>query len=103
MSTAQGGGFHLFAALFMLRFFGQGSMMNVSVYQINLWWIKRRGAMMGVAGAVVSSMMLASQVLPTVRHANRDMVRLASPPRHFPNKDMVRLAFPFSSRACWRG
>ncbi len=67
MSTAQGGGFHLFAALFMLRFFGQGSMMNVSVYQINLWWIKRRGAMMGVAGAVVSSMMLG--VIPVVMMA----------------------------------
>ena len=67
MSTAQGGGLHLFLALFMLRFFGQGSMMNVSVYQINLWWIKRRGAMMGVAGAIVSSMMLG--VIPVVMMA----------------------------------
>ena len=42
----------------MLRFFGQGNMMNVSICEINYWWIERRGAVMGIAGAVVSSMML---------------------------------------------
>ena len=52
------GGFHLFFALFMLRFFGQGNMMNVSICEINYWWIEKRGAVMGLAGAIVSSMML---------------------------------------------
>ena len=52
------GGFHLFFALFMLRFFGQGNMMNVSICEINYWWIEKRGAVMGIAGAIVSSMML---------------------------------------------
>lgn len=50
---------HLLLAFYMLRFFGQGSLMNVSVTQINLWWVKRRGTMMGGAGACVSLMMLA--------------------------------------------
>ena len=42
----------------MLRFFGQGNMMNVSICEINYWWIERRGVVMGIAGAIVSSMML---------------------------------------------
>ena len=29
-------------------------MMNVSIVAINLWWVKRRGVMMGIAGACVS-------------------------------------------------
>jgi MFS family permease len=52
------GGFHLYIALLMLRFFGQGNMMNVSICEINYWWVERRGAVMGIAGAIVSSMML---------------------------------------------
>lgn len=42
----------------MLRFFGQGNMMNVSICEINYWWIEKRGVVMGIAGAIVSSMML---------------------------------------------
>lgn len=44
----------LLVAFFMLRFFGQGSLMMVSKTTINYWWIELRGTMMGVAGAMVS-------------------------------------------------
>ena len=50
---------HLLFAFFLLRFFGQGSLMNVSLTEINYWWVKRRGVMMGFAGACVSLGMLA--------------------------------------------
>ena len=50
---------HLLLAFYMLRFFGQGSLMNVSITEINYWWVKRRGVMMGFAGACVSLGMLA--------------------------------------------
>ena len=49
----------LLLAFYMLRFFGQGSLMNVSITEINYWWVKRRGVMMGFAGACVSLGMLA--------------------------------------------
>lgn len=49
---------HLLFALFLLRFFGQGNMMNVSITEINYWWIARRGLVMGLAGSVVSATML---------------------------------------------
>ena len=52
------GGVHLFLALFMLRFFGQGNLMNVSITEINYWWVERRGFVMGIAGGVVSATML---------------------------------------------
>eukprot|EP00941_MAST-03F_sp_MAST-3F-sp1_P001396 g1396.t1 len=44
----------LLLAFFMLRFFGQGSLMMVSKTTINYWWVDLRGTMMGIAGALVS-------------------------------------------------
>jgi sugar phosphate permease len=35
---------------FMLRQFGQGSLSLVSKNVINLWWVRRRGRMMGIVG-----------------------------------------------------
>ena len=49
----------LLLAFYMLRFFGQGSLFSVSITEINYWWVKRRGVMMGFAGACVSLGMLA--------------------------------------------
>ena len=43
---------------FLLRFFGQGSLMNVCACAINYWWVDVRGKMMGIAGAVKSAVML---------------------------------------------
>ena len=63
MSIAQRGA-HLFFTLLMLRFFGQGSLMNVSVTEINYWWVRKRGRAMGLAGAVVSAMM--QGVIPVI-------------------------------------
>ena len=42
----------------MLRFFGQGSLMLVSRTTINLWFVRLRGTVMGVAGAVVCERLL---------------------------------------------
>ena len=44
----------LLLSFFMLRFFGQGSLMMVSKMTINYWWVNLRGQMMGIAGALVS-------------------------------------------------
>ena len=44
----------LLLAFFLLRFFGQGSLMMVSKTTINYWWVDLRGTMMGIAGALVS-------------------------------------------------
>merc|ERR1712096_595086 len=66
-TVSRPGGFHLFAALFMLRFFGQGNLMNVSITEINYWWVERRGLMMGIAGGVVSATMLG--VIPVIMMA----------------------------------
>ena len=63
MSIAQKGP-HLFFTLLMLRFFGQGSLMNVSVTEINYWWVRKRGRAMGLAGAIVSAMM--QGVIPVI-------------------------------------
>jgi len=49
---------HLLLAFFLLRFFGQGNMMNVSIIEINYWWIEKRGLVMGIAGSIVSATML---------------------------------------------
>mmetsp|Transcript_20151 Transcript_20151/g.45664 ORF Transcript_20151/g.45664 Transcript_20151/m.45664 type:complete len:551 (-) Transcript_20151:155-1807(-) len=70
--SAAASSFQLLLAFFMLRFFGQGSLMNVSVTQINLWWVKRRGTMMGGAGACVSLGMLA--VVPAFMDHNIETV-----------------------------
>mmetsp|Transcript_46657 Transcript_46657/g.73040 ORF Transcript_46657/g.73040 Transcript_46657/m.73040 type:complete len:374 (+) Transcript_46657:66-1187(+) len=58
------GGLHLFVALFMLRFFGQGNLFNVSTCEINYWWVERRGVVMGIAGGAVSAAMLG--VIPLI-------------------------------------
>ena len=50
--------FHLYFSLFGLRFFGQGLMMQTSITTLNLWWVRSRGMMMGVAGAIVSGFLL---------------------------------------------
>ena len=44
----------LLLAFFLLRFFGQGSLMMVSKTTINYWWVDLRGTMMGIAGALVA-------------------------------------------------
>ena len=43
----------LLLSFFLLRFFGQGSMIMVSKTAINYWWIEMRGTVMGIAGSVV--------------------------------------------------
>ena len=48
----------LLLALFVLRFFGQCSLMNLCIVQINYWWVKRRNVMLGFSGACVSLGML---------------------------------------------
>jgi len=65
-------GAHLFFTLLMLRFFGQGSLMNVSVTEINYWWVRKRGRAMGAAGAAVSAMM--QGVIPVIMMALMDAV-----------------------------
>jgi len=55
---------HLFVSFFLLRFFGQGNLMNVSVTEINYWWIEKRGLVMGIAGSVVSATMLG--IIPVI-------------------------------------
>ena len=52
------GPIELLVAFFALRFFGQGSMMLVAQYTINLWWVKRRGLAMGIGGSLMSLGML---------------------------------------------
>ena len=44
----------LYLSFFLLRFFGQGSLMMVSKTCINYWFVDLRGTMMGIAGASVS-------------------------------------------------
>jgi sugar phosphate permease len=51
-------------AFFFLRFFGQGHLFNSSVTQINYWFVANRGKAMGLAGAIVSAMMLG--IIPLV-------------------------------------
>jgi MFS family permease len=41
----------LLLCFYLLRLLGQGAIFLVSVTAINLWWVKRRGLMMGIAGA----------------------------------------------------
>lgn len=43
---------------FLLRYFGQGALMNVCACAINYWWVEVRGKMMGIAGAIRSAVML---------------------------------------------
>ncbi|GMI62127.1 hypothetical protein ScalyP_jg9698 [Parmales sp. scaly parma] len=57
----------LYIAFFGLRFFGQGLIMSTSIMTINLWWVKQRGRMMGVAGAITSGFMLG--VVPLIMMA----------------------------------
>lgn len=49
---------HLLFAFFLLRFFGQGNLMNVSTTEINYWWVERRGLVNGISGSVQSATML---------------------------------------------
>ena len=44
----------LLICFYLLRLFGQGAIFLVSVTAINLWWVKMRGLMMGIAGAGAS-------------------------------------------------
>jgi MFS family permease len=48
----------LLLCFYLLRFFGQGSLMLVSQYTINLWWVRSRGMAMGVGGSIMSLGML---------------------------------------------
>jgi OFA family oxalate/formate antiporter-like MFS transporter len=48
----------LLGAFFMLRFFGQGSMMMASQTPINYWYVEQRGSRMGWAGATASLFMM---------------------------------------------
>ena len=45
----------LLLCFYLLRLLGQGAIFLVSVTAINLWWVKRRGLMMGIAGAAVTT------------------------------------------------
>lgn len=51
-------------SFFLLRFLGQGSMVLVSQYTINQWWVERRGVAMGIGGGLMSVGMVG--VLPPV-------------------------------------
>ena len=48
----------LLLAFFLLRFFGQGSMMMASQTPINYWYVSQRGSRMGWAGAAASLFMM---------------------------------------------
>jgi len=39
---------------FFLRFFGQGGLFLVSKTAINLWWVDRRGVIMGIGGGIAA-------------------------------------------------
>lgn len=54
----------LLLGFFLLRFSGQGSMCLVSQCVINLWWVKKRGKIQGVAGSVASMAM--SWIVPQI-------------------------------------
>ena len=45
----------LLLCFYLLRLLGQGAIFLVSVTAINLWWVKRRGLMMGIAGAAATT------------------------------------------------
>jgi MFS family permease len=68
----------LLVAFFLLRFFGQGSMMMASQTPINYWYVSNRGSRMGIAGAFTSLFMMG--VVPPVR---------------------AICALPFLSLVCW--
>eukprot|EP01052_Picozoa_sp_SAG31_P026192 SAG31_NODE_2356_length_5874_cov_17.280000_4_plen_211_part_00 len=53
--------FMLLVAFFMLRFFGQGSMMMASQTPINYWYVTNRGSRMGIAGAATSLFMMGKE------------------------------------------
>ena len=52
----------MLVGFFLLRFMGQGSMCLVSQTVINLWWVKKRGVIQGLAGSCSSIIM--SWVVP---------------------------------------
>ena len=54
----------LLFGFFLLRFFGQGSIVLVSQTAINLWWVRRRGLAMGIGGSVMS--LATTGVVPAV-------------------------------------
>ena len=58
----------LLLAFFLLRFFGQGSMMMASQTPINYWYVSNRGSRMGIAGAVTSLFMMG--VVPPLMYAD---------------------------------
>ncbi len=53
MSIVQNG-WMLLIGFFALRMLGQGSLGLVSTYIINQWWLRRRGAMMGISGVMTA-------------------------------------------------
>ncbi len=54
MGLIQAGWMLLFGFVF-LRLLGQGSMSLVSTYVINQWWVRRRGAILGISGVLVAA------------------------------------------------
>ena len=56
----------LLLAFFMLRFFGQGSMMMASLTPINYWYVSQRGSRMGWAGACCSLFMMGERERPLI-------------------------------------
>ena len=58
----------LLVAFFLLRFFGQGSMMMASQTPINYWYVTSRGSRMGIAGAFTSLFMMG--VVPPLMYAD---------------------------------
>ena len=43
---------------FFLRFLGQGSMVMIGQTEINYWWVRRRGLVMGIGGGLMSLVMV---------------------------------------------
>ena len=53
MSTIQNG-WMLLIGFVAVRMLGQGSLGLVSSYVVNQWWLRRRGAMMGISGVLMA-------------------------------------------------
>ncbi len=53
MSTIQNG-WMLLIGFVAVRMLGQGSLGLVSTYVVNQWWLRRRGAMMGISGVLMA-------------------------------------------------
>jgi sugar phosphate permease len=69
MSQVQGAAM-LFIGFWGLRLFGQGSLSLASGTAINLWWVRRRGAILGISG-FIAAILMNGFFPPWIQYLNR--------------------------------